>query len=328
MIDKVKAILAENKVKELSNQIERILLPLIDRDYVLYGLPYYTNIGDTLIWEGELSFLKKVPYRCLGVCGWDEYPTTPVPKHAIILITGGGYFGDLWRKAWENVMKGIQYNKENKIIILPASIFYEDPILLEKDACYLSDFKNLTICARDKVSYSIVQQYFRNEVLLVPDMAFCITPDYLQRWVKPSSNKTLYLKRVDKELAYTDISIPEMEIEVHDWPTMEFMTNREKWFARIVSRIDRLRCFMPFLEKPLKFFKDWMYYHYYRQMMTSRGVSFISSYKNVYTTRLHVMILSVILGKEVFIIDNTYGKLSSFYHTWLEDCKDVTLWRE
>lgn len=48
------------KKKQLRTIIEEKLTPLIDNDYVLYGLPYYNNIGDTLIWEGELEFLKKL----------------------------------------------------------------------------------------------------------------------------------------------------------------------------------------------------------------------------------------------------------------------------
>lgn len=57
--------------------------------------------------------------------------------------------------------------------------------------------------------------------------------------------------------------------------------------------------------------------------MTRRGVEFVSQYKAVYTTRLHVMILSVLLEKPVQFIDNSYGKLSSFYDTWLKNCRGV-----
>lgn len=327
-METIKNIPAEEKVRQLAGQIEKTLLPLIDRDYVLYGLPYYTNIGDTLIWEGELAFLKKVPYRCLGVCGWDDYPKTPVPENVLILITGGGYFGDIWRKAWCNVMQGIENNKENRIIVLPASIYYEDEAVREQDARYLSDFSNLVICARDSMSFSLAQQYFRNEVLLVPDMAFCIPPSYLQQWTRPSNDFTLYLKRIDKELAHADTVIPEKKVDVHDWPTMESMTMGERWFGRIVSRTDGLRRRVTCMDKPLKCFKDRMYFHLYRRMMTSRGVAFVSGYRKVYTTRLHVMILSVLLQKEVHVIDNSYKKLSSFYHTWLEDCQGITIWKE
>jgi pyruvyl transferase EpsO len=58
--------------------------------------------------------------------------------------------------------------------------------------------------------------------------------------------------------------------------------------------------------------------------MLSRGVKFITSYRKVYTTRLHVMILSVLLGKEVQYINNNNGKLEALYNTWLRDCEGVS----
>lgn len=35
------------------------------------------------------------------------------------------------------------------------------------------------------------------------------------------------------------------------------------------------------------------------------------------------MILSILLGKEVEFVDNNYGKLSSYYATWLKDLNIV-----
>ena len=55
----------EEKIWELRQIIEEQLTPLINNDYVLYDLPYYSNIGDLLIWEGELSFLKVCICACL-----------------------------------------------------------------------------------------------------------------------------------------------------------------------------------------------------------------------------------------------------------------------
>ena len=42
---------AKEKIERLRAEIEKQLIPLIDSDYVLWDLPYHTNIGDTLIWQ-------------------------------------------------------------------------------------------------------------------------------------------------------------------------------------------------------------------------------------------------------------------------------------
>lgn len=318
----------EEKVKQLSSLIEAQLLPLINHDYVLYGLPYMTNIGDTLIWEGTLEFLKKVPYKCKGVCGYREYPTEDAAKDNIVLIRGGGYFGDLWSSSWQCVLEGIRRYKNNKVIILPMSICYNDESKREADAEYLAEFKDLTICARDENSFEYAKKYFKNKVLLIPDMAFCIQRSFLDRWCVAPSDKVLLLKRRDKELVTDDIEIPEIDVEVHDWPTMESKTVVEARLERIVNKLVKAQRKWPQMKSIFKKLEDGMYYWFYRKQMISRGVSFVSSYSRIYTTRLHGLILSFLLGKEVYAIDNSYGKVSGCYDTWLKDVEGVSMFKK
>ena len=47
------------RISGLRAKIEAEILPLITSDYVFWGLPYYENPGDTLIWEGALELLKR-----------------------------------------------------------------------------------------------------------------------------------------------------------------------------------------------------------------------------------------------------------------------------
>ena len=49
----------EEGIKELKSLISKTLLPLIGKQCVLYDVPFYKNIGDVLIWQGELSFLSE-----------------------------------------------------------------------------------------------------------------------------------------------------------------------------------------------------------------------------------------------------------------------------
>lgn len=323
----MKLISQKIKKSKLCNEIDRQILPLIKNDYVLFGLPYYSNIGDTLIWEGELEFLKQVPYKCVGVCGWNNYPKKSLKsKDTIILITGGGYFGDIWRNAWDSVLNCIKLNSENKIIILPNTIHYSDFNIMLADAAVMAQCKDITICARDYRSFDISKKYFKGcQSLLVPDMAFYINNEYLKQWELPSQKKALFLKRIDKELSSNPVpkNLLEQDIEIHDWPTMEYLTTAEKWFDRIERRlINPLINELPFLMT----IKDKMYSSIYRPIMTRRGTQFISSYNRIYTTRLHVLILSVLLEKEVYLIDNNYGKLSTFYDTWLSDCQNTYIY--
>jgi len=309
------------KIKTLSEQLHRDLLPLIGSEYVLYGLPYYSNIGDSLIWEGELELLRHADSRCRGVCGWNRYPMKPLPEDVTILIQGGGYFGDVWRKAWTYVLDELALHKDNRILILPSSIWYEDPAVLEQDARLMAEMKNLTICARDRKSYDIAVRHFDNETLLMPDMAFAIDPGKLSRWALPETRDCLYLKRNDKEFTEPDASIP-ADADIADWPTMSSRTFQEK----LVSKIDKACGWfkdVPLLSGAAQAVDDCVYHQLYRKQMLSRGVKFISPYRKVYTTRLHGLVLAALLDKHTFFMDNSYGKVSALYETWLKDADNI-----
>lgn len=71
-------------------------------------------------------------------------------------------------------------------------------------------------------------------------------------------------------------------------------------------------------------FTDYCWYHYLRKLNVRTAIEFIDRYEHIYTTRMHAAILSVILGKDdVVLFDNSYGKSSSFYQTWLEDVEGI-----
>lgn len=312
-----------SKKRQLASLIDERLTPLIDNNYVLYGLPYYTNIGDTLIWNGELEFLKKLPYKCVGTCPWNKYPGTKLPENVIILITGGGYFGDLWRNGWEYVLKGIEPNLNNKIIFLPGTVYYENHDLLKKDAEYLAKFPNFIICVRDKVSFELASNNFSNKVILIPDMAFYMNEKYLRNCSKKTPQyNALFIRRQDKEFPEKSFAIPSTQYDTHDWETMENPMSIGKNFYRLQYRIELLSKRLP---EFARYLNNLLYKYLYRVKLTKIGCSQIASYHTIYTTRLHAMILACLIGREAVMIDSKFGKLSSFYDTWLTDCDNIKL---
>lgn len=82
----------EQLVITLRKKIQASLTLLITNDYVLLDLPYYNNIGDTLIWEGTKEFLKTLPYKCLYYASKDSFRYRKLPSEAIILLSGGQFW--------------------------------------------------------------------------------------------------------------------------------------------------------------------------------------------------------------------------------------------
>jgi pyruvyl transferase EpsO len=318
----------QNKIDELKKVIEDTFSDKINRNYVLLDLPYYPNVGDTLIWEGELELLKK--FTCKNLNSKARYQNlSKINRKTLILMQGGGNFGDLWRRIQDYRLHIIKQYSDNEIIIFPVTVGYEDKNTLHQDAEEMAKHQNLTICARDQVSYNILKENFKNNILLVPDMAFYIPTEKLSKMRLPEKDKTLYLKRTDKELRFNEIlpCVPQQNLEIHDWPSFEKDPKCWKKYHRILKMSRRLgrrkgfRLFQPFVLQ----LSDWYFHSQVKKQLIKQGVEFVSSYKDIYTTRLHVAILSVLLEKSVNIIDNSYGKNSSFYNTWLSDVQGVKL---
>ena len=314
----------KDKTRQLATTIDDTILPLITSDYVLWGLPYYINPGDTFIWNGALEMLKGCKYKCLGTCGWADYTYVPLKKETVILIMGGGYFGDVWRQAWDNVMNTITLYPDNPIVILPQSIYYESQDTADSDAARLAQLKRLTICVRDQKSYDYGCTHFSNPVILVPDLAFHMDLKRLRSYMIDETEKVLYLKRLDKEFPSGKTDITGGDVDTTDWPAMTAGV-RPTLPLRLTNKIVALAGkFLPKRINQKTYI--WIMKHIHRNLITKDAVSFISQYKTIYTTRLHVMIIAFLLGKEVFIMDNSYGKVSGCYQTWLKECDNIKIY--
>jgi|SRR5665647_2879355 len=307
----------EKKITELKQLIELTLTPYITSNYVLYDLPYHTNIGDTLIWEGELSFLGNLSYKCIDTASITTCTFPKLQNDTIILFHGGGNLGDLYHEHIEFLIKLTEKYPSNRILVFPQTVFYNDKIRLQCDAELLATHKDLILCARDNESYSLLKTFFSNTILLLPDMAFCIPTLELNKYRTIEGNKTLLLKRSDCELDNEKIPLLPPEIDCKDWPTFEHRLNDGVFIGKVISTLSKLN--LPIIGGKINKLWDFYAYRVYRKDLLRIGVKFVSQYRYIYSTRLHVFILAILLHKEVKIIDNSYKKNSTFYNTWLKD---------
>lgn len=308
-----------NKIQQLRNTINNQLLPLLDSDYAYLELPYYENIGDTLIWEGTRILLNQTNHKCLYNASFTTFFHQKVPQHALILLQGGGNFGDLWDGPHSFRKKIIELYPNNKIIIFPQTVWYENQENIKADEIFFANHPNVTMCARDKVSFKFMQEHFpQNKVLLVPDMAFFIDFDKFGEINTIKTERTLYAKRVDKELK-DDIwpSFIPQNAEVHDWPTFERKIPKYAFADYIIGWLNFFANIKGI--KPINRLIDLIRTHFYRPQYIKDCVKFINQYDTIYSTRLHIAIASAMMGKKVYLMDNSYGKNFSFYDTWLKD---------
>lgn len=312
----------DKKINQLRGVINSNLLHLIDNDFVLWDLPYYPNIGDVLIWNGTEEFLKSTGKKCLSRSSFRTFSFKELSPNTIILLQGGGNWGDVWHEHHNFRKKIVEHYPKNRIIIFPQTVFYNDQNTMIADAKLFAKHKHLTICARDKQSLSLLSSCFTNTLLLVPDMAFFIDlPLY-----KSITEKVLLLKRNDKELNHNDSTLTEIfnkekSLDVHDWPTYEkslFVYSLLYYSKEMLNWIDKY-CHSNLCSK----WEDFYHYNIVRKYCLSLGVKFLKPYSKIYSTRLHTTILSVLIGKKVYFINNSYGKNKQFYDAWLYDLDSI-----
>lgn len=310
-----------DKQNILKEQLCTALRPIIGKKCVLLDVPYHENIGDYLIWQGTENFLRSIGCECIYRASYGTYRKPVVGTDVTILFLGGGNWGDTWRVNTEFKVQVIQDFPDNNIIILPNTVFYEDKGLLQQDIDILNHHSHITFCARDKVSYALMKPLLHTDLLLLPDLAFYL-PIQMHHTIS-SSKGILFIHRTDKELSKSakyDSLLP-AEYNSSDWPTFN-QKRKLKWMSHLPfsAAVDKLfhtninRCWCDFMQR-----------HITMPYMVRSGIQFIAPYSNVYATRMHGAILAALMGKQVYMFDNSYGKNSNFYHTWLDDVDNVTL---
>jgi exopolysaccharide biosynthesis predicted pyruvyltransferase EpsI len=322
----------QNNLLELREIVYRSLDPIILKDYCLLDVPNHFNIGDHLICEGEFAYLRRLPFKRQYMASLTYCDFKRIPPDGLILLHGGGNFGDLWRWQQNFKIRVIDTFPKSKIIFFPQTVYYKDSNLLRKDAEIFNQHPDLTICARDTKSFEILKEHFTNStILLVPDMAFCLDLEKYNN--NTETDKILILKRQDRELnqsfdekALKDRIHTHKKIEVSDWPSME--PNIGTKMRGAVSRVENIISNV-LVKKPG--FKNIINHSYgFKRRDLSKwymlqGINFINNYDEIYTTRLHGYILSMLLDKKVNLIDNSYGKNSTFYNTWMKEFENSCL---
>ena len=311
---------AKDLKEKLQSIIESKLSPLIDNDYVYWDLPYYINIGDVLIWQGTQDFLSKMPYKALDFGNPTTANLRDFSMETIILLQGGGNFGDIYGASQSFRKKVVERYPNNKIIVLPQTIYFEDKANEEKDFLLFSKHKNLYLCVRDQPSYEIACKYLEEEkVLFLPDMAFCINDKTLSKGELTS--KKLLMNRIDKEaVQMNDSYISFVDIQ-SDWPTFE----KEPVYCVLLRYLNGLnrRINKKHSKTILSKLIDGYASNIVRPKLIKIGIDFINEFDTVYTTRLHGCILSLLLDKNIVLLDNSYGKNKAFYDAWLKESDNI-----
>ncbi|MFT0801409.1 polysaccharide pyruvyl transferase family protein [Bacillus swezeyi] len=279
-------------------------------DYPLYG-----NVGDLLIMKGTEAFFKAYGIQVRERWNSENFiPGRSIPKDVIIVCQGGGNFGDLYPHFQQFRERVVQHYPDNRIVILPQSIYYENEENIKRTRDILTAHHDLHLFAREKASFQFAAERFEGleNLRMMPDMAHQLWP------IAPSENPSasvLRLIRTDKEANSTLQTAGEPD--TYDWNVI--LSDKDK---RGIKRLQTLNILN---KKAGNLLPMASYWRRYSDSLVSKSIHFFSRYESVVTSRLHGHILSCLLQKENVVIDNSYGKNANYYNTWMKDIPNTKL---
>lgn len=281
-------------------------------------LPFHYNVGDLLIYLGTEQFIQNhainVRYRAFS----KTINHKRLSDCDVIFFHGGGNFGDIYIEHQKFREKIIERYREKRIIILPSTIHYKSDSVLKKSLKVHSSHPDLHLFLRDQRSEKIAEGFSEN-ITLMPDMAHSLHPlvepcEVEELDAKPI--KILNMRRVDVE-AKTGAEMKTGVVKKpFDWDNI--LSSWDQILYQIAHAAEKCTRF----SSNDKLIKLWL-----RQSnsLVFKSINYFNSFNLVYTDRMHGMILSYLLGKNIKMIDNSYGKNSSYYKLWLNESPLIEL---
>lgn len=259
----------------------------------LLMVPAYASCGDQAICYAEIEYLKqKHPDSELitlyeNSCMYELNNKYRISNSDTFYFQGGGNFGTLYPETETLRQKLISYLGNNKIIIFPQTVFFEDTdfgrsLFLQSEKIYSK--KNITIAARDCYSYRFFREHYPSaNSVLSSDMVVMMQGCFDVR--KSEREGVVVSLRKDKE----------KKASIDSDSLLRSLGEHEK-----VSLCDM-------------FFRDMTIDDANRRSFVHRTLQLFSSSKAVITDRLHGMLFCMVTHTPCVFFDNIYGKNKHVY---------------
>jgi exopolysaccharide biosynthesis predicted pyruvyltransferase EpsI len=290
-------------ISDLQDRIHQCLGEYItDAPLAILDFPDIKNVGDSAIWVGEIAYLHdRYAKRPAYVCTLRDL--SPRAMEAAvgsgpIFIHGGGNFGDVWPGHQQFREQVLKLWPDRKIIQFPQSLHFSSEARADEAARLIGRHKDFVLLCRDEESKHFAEKRFDCLVKLCPDMAFCIGA------IRPPAEPefpVLAMLREDKEKVDRSGS-GTGTIPVEDWITESAAEVRKAKALGIISALPSLNW------NAIRFAR----YDSAANNRMARGVRQLARARVVVTDRLHVHIISLLMGKPHAVLDNSYGKIARF----------------
>ena len=271
------------------------------RAWVL-GIPEHGNLGDQAIIYAMQCFVKRVLPN-MEIIEISERQLTEqiedlrsaVLPNDIILLVGGGNFGDLYLGPERARRTAIENFPDNRMILFPQSVYFHNSEAIKETESLLALHPNLTLCARERFSFNLMKEYFpSNRVLLMPDIVLSMGLNASEK----RREGAVLLIRLDKESILSE----------RDLYILKALVSRRFEKFTFGDTIVRHQC------------QD-------RKEELNKKLEQIREAEIVITDRLHGAIFAAITGTPCVLLPNHYYKVQGIFE-WLERLPYMRFCRE
>ncbi len=306
-----------NVITYLQAEARKVLDAIIPSNahIILIDYPNNPNIGDSLIWLGEIEYLKSRGLTPSYVCDVKNYNVETIKKivnkNSIILMHGGGNFGTMWAVIQKFRLQVLRDFTQIPIVQFPQSIHFDNDEDINAMREAIAAQGNFTLLTRSQKCYEFAKHNLASSTYLCPDMAFFIGPiptkliPIFDRFIL---SRTDHEKSADLIIESRNDNFKQLTYENKDWLYAS-------WQERLLHRAEMHTLWLRKFIDPNNFFLLFLW-NQLSKLRLKRGVALLGRGRVVITDRLHAHILSILMNKPHVVIDNSYGKLSSFYQTW------------
>lgn len=282
---------------------------------VFFEYPTYLNVGDLLIMHGSEAFFADRGYQVLArysdrYCSLHHGQLPDIDAQAIILMQGGGNFGDLYPVHQRLREQVIQRYPHNRIVILPQTAWFDSAQAQAASAAVFRQHPDVHILARDSRSLELFRD-FTPQVDLCPDMAHMLWDIYPRREQLPATvSKRFFLMRTDKEQGQLPAALSAQLQQPRDWRQLcnaadRFMSRRGVRWAEAINRASG---------RPL-IAVDQLWLNWTTRLIARINQQLLQ-YDEIVTSRMHGHILACLLGLRTQVLDNSYGKNAAYFEHW------------
>jgi exopolysaccharide biosynthesis predicted pyruvyltransferase EpsI len=294
-------------------------------DVALLDAPNQTNVGDSLIWAGEMAYLRRMGLNLRYVSDMKTYDPAELRRampSGVVLLHGGGNFGDLWLGHQNHRERIVKELPDYRLVQLPQSIFFASEERAEQANAIIGAHPDFHLLLRDSLSIERATNLLPSlSPIFCYDMALGYEPSRATRASAPTD--LLIIARQDKEgvsglHTVGEGWVPGLTTVNTDWHSEGWLAVR--WnFAR---RAMKLQHQLVRYRRRLKFIPTYPQWAVQRLIASLNDINIAgaltmySTAKLVVVDRLHAHVLAILLGINHVALDNNYQKIGAVFQNY------------